>query len=161
MAAVDIGIGPTKVDEVLVIYKAYTTRVGEGPQNSFITEENISSYPLWQNVLKDAEKKGFTEGKISDRLAKYLGEKGTVTHRQRRVGDFDYELGKYSAMINGATQIGITCLDKLFPECNKVQAYDSLSARAKEHVAKIEKYLGVKATLISTGPNPEDIVDLR
>jgi len=161
MAAVDIGVGPTKVDEVLVIYKAYTTRVGEGPQDGLITEENIGKYPLWQKVLADAEKKGFSEGAISDRLAKYLGEKGTVTHRQRRVGDFDYELGKYSAMVNGATQIGITCLDKIFPECNKVTEYDSLSSRAKQHVAKIEKFIGVKATLISTGPNPEDIVDLR
>jgi adenylosuccinate synthase len=161
MAAVDIGIGPTKVDDVLVIYKAYTTRVGAGPQNALITEENISEYPLWQEILAEAKKNGVKGEKLNDILAKYLGEKGTVTQRQRRIGDFDFELGKYSAMVNGATQIGITCLDKLFPECFKVTEYGRLSSRAKEHVKKIEEGVGVPATLISTGPNPEDIVDLR
>lgn len=161
MAAVDVGIGPKKVKQVIVIYKTYTTRVGEGPHRTLITEENISQYPLWQNVLKDAKKKGINGGTINDILAKYLGEKGTVTHRQRRIGDFDYELARYSAMVNGATQIGVTCLDKLFPETSGVTEYDKLSDRAKEHIEGIEKAARVKATLISTGPNPEDIIDLR
>ncbi|MBN2013972.1 MAG: adenylosuccinate synthetase [Candidatus Altiarchaeota archaeon] len=161
MAAVDVGIGPTKVDDVLVIYKAYTTRVGEGPQNTLITEENISQYPLWQEVLGAAEKKGIKGSSVNDVLAKYLGEKGTVTQRQRRIGDFDLELAKYSAMVNGATQIGITCLDKIFPECNGVREYHKLSHRARDYVRGIEDGVGIKATLISTGPNPGDIVDLR
>lgn len=160
MAAVDIGIGPTRVKEVMVIYKAYTTRVGEGPLNALITEDNIREYPFWQDILSEAEKKGFTGG-VNNILAQYLGEKGTVTHRQRRIGSFDFKLARYSAMVNGATQIGITCLDKIFPECNQVREYDDLSKRAMDYIKKIEKEIGVKATLISTGPLPEDIVDLR
>jgi adenylosuccinate synthase len=160
MAAVDIGVGPTNVGDVIVVYKAYTTRVGEGPMQHYITEDNIKHYPLWQDVLNEAKAKGFT-GKVSDILSHYLGEKGTVTGRLRRVGDFDYELARYSSMVNGATQLCITCLDKIFKECNKVTEYDKLSKRAKDHIKKIEDETGVKVTLISTGPNPEDMVDLR
>ncbi len=160
MAAVDIGIGPTRVDDVIVIYKSYTTRVGEGPLSTLITEENIKKYPLWQDILSDAKEKGFT-GKVNDILAHYLGEKGTVTQRQRRIGSFDFELARYSAMVNGATQIGITCLDKLFSECYQIRDYDDLPKRVKDYIRKIEKEIGIKATLISTGPEPEDLVDLR
>jgi len=160
MAAVDIGIGPTRVDDVMVIYKSYTTRVGEGPLNTLITEKNIEKYPFWQDILSEAKKKGFT-GKVNDILAHYLGEKGTVTQRQRRIGSFDFELARYSAMVNGATQMGITCLDKIFPECYQVRDYDDLSKRAKEYIREIEKEIGVNATLLSTGPEPEDVVDLR
>jgi adenylosuccinate synthase len=160
MAAVDIGIGPTKVDEVMVIYKAYTTRVGEGPLNTLITKENIGEYPLWQEILSEAKEKGLG-GSVNDILAHYLGEKGTVTQRQRRIGGFDFELARYSAMVNGATQISITCLDKIFPECHRIRDYDDLSERAIDYLKVIEKEIGVKATLISTGPEPEDVVDLR
>jgi len=161
MAAVDIGIGPTKVDRVMVIYKAYTTRVGEGPLDTLITEENIENYPLWKDVLQDARNKGINSGIVNETLAEYLGEKGTVTHRVRRIGDFDINLAKYSAMVNGATEIVISCLDKIFPECSKVGEYDKLSERAKEHIERIESGIGVKVGLISTGPGAMDTIDLR
>jgi len=160
MAAVDIGIGPTKVDRVMVIYKAYTTRVGEGPLDTLITEENIDNYPLWKEALRDAGNKGIT-GTVNEILSEYLGERGTVTQRVRRIGDFDLNLAKYSAMVNGATDIGVSCLDKIFPECYKVTEYDKLPERAKEHIKQIESGIGVKATLISTGPDAMDTIDLR
>lgn len=160
MACADVGIGPTKVGDVIVVYKAYTTRVGEGPMKKYITEENIKDYPIWQSVVEEAKKRGYT-GTISQIISNYLGEKGTVTGRLRRVGDFDYELAKYSAMLNGATMLCITCLDKIFPECRKVTEYSKLSARAKNHIRGIEKAVGVKVKLISTGPDPEDMIDLR
>jgi adenylosuccinate synthase len=161
MAAVDVGIGPTRVDEVIVIYKSYTTRVGEGPLNTLITRDNIGEYPMWQEILREAERKVVNGNDVNDILAKYLGEKGTVTQRQRRIGGFDFELARYSAMVNGATQIGVTCLDKLFPECYQIEDYKDLSDRAKTYLKRIEKEIGVKITLISTGPEPRDLVDLR
>ncbi len=160
MAATDIGIGPTKVKDVLVVYKAYTTRVGEGPMRNFIDENSIKNYPIWQEVLKDAREKGFN-GSVNEILAGYLGEKGTVTGRSRRIGDFDFTLAKYSSMVNGATEICITCLDKIFLECKSLTEYEELSERAKEYIKKIEKNVGVKVTLISTGPRSEDMIDLR
>jgi len=161
MAAVDVGIGPTRVKEVIVIYKAYTTRVGEGPMYSLITEENIKDYPLWQEVLDEAKKQGIKGEDINDTLGKYLREWGTVTQRKRRVGAFDMELARYSSMINGATGICITCLDKIFPECSSVKEYDGLSSRVKSYVKEIEGGVGVKAVLLSTGPELDDVVDLR
>ncbi len=161
MAAVDVGVGPTKVDEVIVIYKAYTTRVGEGPMESMITEKNIHKFPLWQEILDEAKNKGAEGDTVNDILTNYFGERGTVTQRQRRIGIFDVKLARYSAMVNGATQIGISCLDRLFPECYQVREYDKLSDRAKDYVRDTEEEIGVKATLLSTGPEPYDIVDLR
>ena len=160
MAATDIGIGPTRVKDGIVVYKAYTTRVGAGPMEHFIDESSITAYPVWQEVLAEAKAKGH-KGAVNEILSNYLGEKGTVTGRSRRIGDFDYGLAKYSAMINGATQLCITCLDKIFPECKAVKDYSKLSQRAKDHIKKIADYTQVPVTLISTGPNPEDMVDLR
>lgn len=160
MAATDVGIGPTRVGNVLIVYKAYTTRVGEGPMKNFIDEESIKDYPLWQEILKEAEMKGFTGG-VNDILAGYLSEKGTVTGRSRRVGGFDYALAKYSAMVNGATEVCITCLDKLFPESRSMTGYDELPERVRKYINKIEENIGVKVKLISTGPESEDMIDLR
>ncbi len=161
MAAVDIGIGPTKVDDVIIIYKAYMTRVGEGPMQSLITDENISKYPIWAGLLEKAEKQGLPGANANEKIAELLGEKGTVTKRLRRVGNFDFELAKRAAMINGATQIGVTCIDKIFPECYRKQHLEDLPKKCMDFIRLIEKKVGVSVTLISTGPEPEDIVDLR
>ena len=134
-AAADVGIGPTKVDEVVVIFKAYTTRVGEGPFPTEISQE-------------EAEKLG-------------LEEFGVVTGRKRRIGLFDKEFAKRSCMINGATQIALTCIDRLYPECYQANKYDELSDEAKAYIEDIEKDVGVPITIISTGPDLADTIDLR
>lgn len=161
MAAVDVGIGPKRVSEVIVVYKAYTTRVGEGPMNSKITEDNINDFPLWQEILQRAHEEGFEGEDINDTLGQYFGEKGTVTNRKRRVGAFDFKMGRYSAMVNGATQICVSCIDKLFPECEGATSEDDLSDRAMDYISEIEEGIGVEAKLISTGPGVHDMVDLR
>ncbi len=134
-AAADVGIGPTRVDEVIVIFKAYTTRVGEGPFPTQISQE-------------EAEEMG-------------IEEFGVVTGRRRRVGYFDKELAKRSCMINGATQMAITCIDRLYPECYQVNDYEDLSQEAKEYIEDIEESVGVPITIISTGPDLVDTIDLR
>ena len=86
----DVGLGPTKVDEVIVVFKSYVTRVGTGPLDKELS-------------LEDAEKKNWSEF-------------GTVTGRQRRAADFDFDLARRAIMLNGATQISITKLDVLFTD---------------------------------------------
>lgn len=88
-------------------------------------------------------------------------EYGTVTGRPRRVGLFDMELAKESCMINGATQIALTCVDKLYPDCGRVKKYEDLSVEAKRFIERIEEETGVPVTIISTGPDVEDTIDLR
>ena len=131
----DIGLGPTKVDGVLVVFKSYVTRVGTGPLDKELS-------------LEDAEKKGWSEF-------------GTVTGRQRRAADFDFDLARRAVMLNGATQIAITKLDVLFTDCAGETSFDDLSVDAKAFITNIEKELNTPVTIIGTGPDVNDIIDRR
>ena len=63
-------------------------------------------------------------------------------------------------MINGATQIALTCVDRIFPNCERVQDYSELTQEVKNFVAEIEGETGVPVTIISTGPDLVDTIDL-
>lgn len=104
------GIGPTKIDGVVGILKAYTTRVGSGP---FPTE-----------LLDDDGEKLRTIG----------GERGVTTGRARRCGWFDGPIARYATRVNGLTDIFLTKLDVLtgwdkIPVC---VAYDVDGVRTDE-----------------------------
>ena len=131
----DVGIGPKKVDDVIVVFKAYLTRVGTGPMPGELSEEETS--------------------------AKGWEEFGTVTGRLRRAAEFDFGLAKRAVMLSSANQISITKLDVRFPNCARITSYDELEEDAKSFIKKIENELGVKVTLIGTGPSVNDVIDLR
>jgi adenylosuccinate synthase len=131
----DVGIGPKKVDEVLVVFKAYITRVGGGPLQHELTEE-------------EAKKRGWPEF-------------GSVTGRQRRASSFDMLLAKKAIRLNSATQLAITKLDVLYPQCMGMREYAKLPNEAKKFIENIEGETGLKVTLIGTGPELYDIVDRR
>ncbi len=133
--ASDVGVGPTKIRDVIVVFKSFPTRVGEGPFPTEMPQE-------------EAERLGIIEY-------------GTVTGRRRRIGWWDGELARYSAMVNGATQIAITGIDKYDKDCYGVTEWDKLTPKAKEFIEKIEKDVDVPVTLISTGPELSQIIDLR
>ncbi|KZX15349.1 adenylosuccinate synthetase [Methanobrevibacter cuticularis] len=133
--AADVGVGPTKIDDVIIVFKSYITRVGEGPFTTEMSQEK-------------AEEMG-------------IEEYGTVTGRRRRVGLFDMDLAKESCMINGATQIALTCIDRLYPECERTQDYSTLSGEIKRFIDEIETETGVPVTIVSTGPDLKDTIDLR
>lgn len=123
------------MDEVINVFKSYISRVGEGPFPTEMTQ-------------KEAESKG-------------LEEYGVVTGRRRRIGYFDMELAKESCRINGATQIALTCVDRLYPDCARTQDYNVLSAETKAFIDEIESQTNVPVTIISTGPDLKDTIDLR
>ncbi|MDH3764373.1 MAG: adenylosuccinate synthetase [Nitrosopumilus sp.] len=131
----DVGIGPTKVDDVIVVFKSYVTRVGTGPLDKELS-------------LEDAEKKGWSEF-------------GTVTGRQRRAADFDFDLARRAVMLNGATQISITKLDVIFSDCAGKTSFDELSDDAKSFIKNIENELNTPVTIIGTGPGVNDVIDRR
>jgi len=83
------GIGPTRIDRVVGVLKAYTTRVGEGP---FPTE------------LHDD---------MGERLRSVGGEYGTTTGRPRRTGWYDAVVARYASRVNGLTDLVMTKLDVL------------------------------------------------
>jgi adenylosuccinate synthase len=84
-----------------------------------------------------------------------------VTHRQRRVGGWDGDMAKYSAMINGCTQAAITGIDNIDKACFGVTDYKKLTKKAKDFVKQAEEDIGSPVTLISTGPEMTQIIDLR
>lgn len=161
MAAADIGVGPTRIDGVIIVFKAYMSRVGKDPYVNYLSEADVKKDPVWSMVYERAIDAGVSGNTVNEKLAEYLGEKGTVTGRPRKIGKFDFELAKYSSMVNSATQACVTCIDKLFPDTFGVTDYDDLSKDAAAHVAMIEKNIGVNVTLISTGPGINDVIDLR
>ncbi|MDD5112358.1 MAG: adenylosuccinate synthetase [Candidatus Altiarchaeota archaeon] len=160
MMASDVGLGPTRIKRVYVVFKAYMSRVGSGPFETELDEKRAKS-PLWKRLLEAARAKGFSGNNPNEAMAQYFGEKGTVTGRMRRIGDFDFASARYACMINGATDVAVTCIDKIFPECAKARAYDGLSSEAKDYIKRIEEAVGVRVTLVSTGPDAYDVIDLR
>ena len=133
--AADNGVGPTKIDDVIVVFKAYPTRVGEGPFGTEMSRD-------------ESHKLGITEF-------------GTVTHRERRIGVWDGKMAKYSAMINGCTIGAITGIDHVDSECFGATEYSQLTPKALEFLKKAEKDIGVPIKLISTGPEMTQIIDIR
>lgn len=169
-ACTGTGIPPTKIDSVIGIVKAYTTRVGNGP---FPTE-----------LLNE-------EG---ERLRKIGAEFGATTGRPRRCGWYDAFLVAYSQMVNGITSVAITKLDvlsgfekikvcigyelngkrlKSYPssvdqlssvtpiyeeldgwdeDISNCLSYDELPAKTKEYLEFIAKHSGIKIDIISVGP---------
>jgi adenylosuccinate synthase len=109
-ACTGTGVPPNRVDRVVAVVKAYTTRVGEGP---FPTE------------LLDAD---------GERLRQVGGEFGTTTGRPRRCGWYDAVITRYASRVNGVTDFVLTKLDVLtglerIPVC---VAYDVDGVRHEE-----------------------------
>lgn len=172
-----LGVDPRKIDRIIGVAKAYTTRVGEGPM---VTEFASGM----QEKMRD-------EGK----------EFGATTGRPRRCGWFDAVVVRYAVRINGINEICLTKLDildkldkikvctgyrykneilKEFPsrigilsQCRPVyeeltgwkesldgkKLYRELPVRAKEYIKKIEELVGVKVSLISVGEGREESID--
>ncbi|VVB56886.1 Adenylosuccinate synthetase [uncultured archaeon] len=132
----EVGLGPLDVKSVIMVIKAYTTRVGHGP---FPGEVSVA----------EAEKLG-------------MQEYGTVTGRPRRTNPgLIWDELKTAARVNSADCIALTKLDVKYPACAGAKEYAKLPADAKKFVEEIEKKLGVKVGLIGTGPAAGDIIDRR
>jgi adenylosuccinate synthase len=177
-AATGSGIGPTVIDEVLGVVKAYTTRVGSGPLPTEI------------------------EPPLGDHLRQLGGEYGATTGRPRRCGWFDAVVVRYAAQVNGLTGLALTKLDVLdtfdevrictgyrvgdtdhefFPydlallgratpiyetmpgwkeATSGVRSYDELPARARAYLERISALTGVPLTYVSVGTKREQIISV-
>ncbi|ORY67658.1 Adenylosuccinate synthetase [Pseudomassariella vexata] len=173
-----LAINPFKIDEIVGVVKAYTTRVGGGP---FVTEDL---------------------GEAGTKLQEVGREWGTSTGRRRRCGWLDLVVVKYSTAINAYTSLMLTKLDVLdsFPTIKvavgykdpqtgqeldsfpadlglleqvevvykelpgwnkpttKVKTFYDLPKEARGYVEFIEEFVGVKIKWIGTGPDREDTI---
>jgi len=170
------GIGPTRIDRVLGITKAYTTRVGGGP---FPTED---------------------EGEFGEKLREAGAEFGATTGRPRRCGSLDVVMLREAATVNGFTALAINKLDVLsgigdlriatayrvdgkltqdFPmtlgeteraepvyetmagwdeDISGCRSYEDLPGTAKDYVERVESLVGVPVEIISIGPGRDETI---
>lgn len=175
-ATIGTGVGPTKIDRVLGIAKAYITRVGSGP---FPTE---------------------IFGGDGDTLIKVGHEYGTTTGRTRRAGWYDAVIVRTAVEVNGLTDLVITKLDVLsafdsikvctaYEHLGKIyesvpdhqsafhhakpiytelpgwnedithcRSFDELPQKAKQYIAFIEELAGVPVSMIAVGPEREQTI---
>jgi adenylosuccinate synthase len=171
------GVPPTRIDSVIAILKAYTTRVGAGP---FPTE------------LHD---------EMGDFLRNTGGEFGVTTGRPRRCGWLDVVIGRYATRVNGVTDFVITKLDILtgletIPVCvaydvdgvrhdempanqtdfhhaqpiyehldgwsediTHCRTFDELPANAQAYVLRVEELVGARVSAIGVGPGRDEIIE--
>ncbi|MBZ4498815.1 adenylosuccinate synthase [Dermacoccus sp. Tok2021] len=175
-ACTGAGIPPTRIDRVIAILKAFTTRVGEGP---FPTE------------LHD---------EVGDTLREIGHEFGTTTGRPRRVGWLDVVIGRYAARVNGVTDFVVTKLDNLdtfdeIPVCvayevdgkrfdempenqtdfhhakpvyemlpgwkqdiTGCRTFEDLPENAQEYILFVEEQIGARISAIGVGPGRDEII---
>lgn len=134
-AAADAGLGPLAVDEVVMVLRAFPTRVGAGPFPTEIPPE-------------ESERLGITEV-------------GTVTGRPRRVGRFDSEQAREALRVNRPSRVALTFLDYVEPARLGDRQAPLPAGPAAEFVRGIEEELGCPIDLIGTGPDTLDVIDLR
>ena len=175
-AALGSGIAHNKINSVLGITKAYTTRVGEGPMPTELFDD------------------------IGQYLAVEGNEKGTVTGRDRRCGWFDAPLVRRSCLLNGVTSLALTKIDVLdglekikicvgyrigkeeftdFPVTTSLakeftpiyeeidgwkastvglEKIDQMPKQARAYIQRIEELTETKVSIISTGPERNQII---
>ncbi len=173
------GVGPTKINHVVGISKAYSTRVGDGP---FPTE--LNNY-------------------IGDRIREVGNEYGTTTGRPRRVGWFDSVVVRHARRVSGITELSLNSIDVLtginklkicvaykykgkileeFPaslnvlaECEpiyeelngwdeditKVSSFNKLPIEARHYVERVSQLTGISIAILSVGPKREQTINLR
>ncbi|GAA3014913.1 adenylosuccinate synthase [Kitasatospora sp. NPDC058063] len=178
-ACTGAGIGPTKIDRVIGILKAYTTRVGSGP---FPTE------------LLDAD---------GEALRRIGGERGVTTGRDRRCGWFDAVIARYATRVNGLTDFFLTKLDVLtgweqIPVCvayeidgkrveelpynqsdfhhakpiyetlpgwtediSKAKSFADLPKNAQAYVKALEEMSGAPISAIGVGPGRDETIQIN
>lgn len=132
---VDVGIGPTRVTDVLVVFKAYASRVGHGPMPTELPDA-VAVERGWEEV-------------------------GAVTGRRRRIGEFDFEHAARAIQINGATALALTNLDRRFPAAAGCTSWSSLPGEAQAFVDDIEQRLARPVVIVSTGADVDDTIDRR
>ncbi|MFI7635169.1 adenylosuccinate synthetase [Nonomuraea sp. NPDC049400] len=133
-AAADVGLAPTRVTEVVLVFKAYATRVGPGDLPRELSPGEIRERG-WQ-------------------------EEATVTGRPRRVGAFDMQSAKAAVMLNDPAYIALTCLDRLDPAAAGVP-FQRLPSAVRRFVDEVEDVLQRPAGLLSTGPDVRATIDRR
>lgn len=186
-AATGTGVGPTAINKVLGIQKAYVTRVGGGP------------FPTEQRYVENGGQG--EEAEMGELLCMEGHEYGVTTGRKRRCGWFDAVIARYAAEVNGLTDVALTKLDVLsafekikvctayecedkiydyFPMQQSVlfhakpvyqelpgwkgvdittcRSFEELPENAQKYIEYLEKLSGVRISIIGVGPDRDQTI---
>lgn len=138
----DAGIAPSRVRRVIMVTRTYPIRVG-GKSGDMMNEINFATI---------AERSGVPEEAIAGT------EKGTVSGKTRRIGEFDWEQVRRSTILNGATDIALTFADYIDASNKTAAEYDALTAETKRFVQDVERVTGTRVTWITKDFGPDAIV---
>ena len=174
------GVGPTAINEIMGIFKSYTTRVGEGPFPTELFDET------------------------GDYIRNAGGEFGTVTGRPRRTGWFDAVVARYAVRVNGLTDVVINKIDPLrglpklkvcvayklkngetvteFPanfmdlvDCEPVyeefdgfdeditncRSFEELPATVQSYIKELERIIECPITMLGVGPARDQVMTIK
>jgi len=189
-AGIGIGIGPTAITKVVGVYKAYNTRVGNGPMPTELVDEKGEVLPEGIQIRDRGKDEGF-------------GEYGATTGRPRRCGWFDAVAARYTSRLNGLSGALITRLDVLdtfktlkictgyhidgrpvqgFPastweltrcepiyeevpgweqDTSGVRLFEDLPVAAQAYVRRLEGLIGCPIAIVSVGPERDQAIIVK
>jgi adenylosuccinate synthase len=172
-ALIGTGVGPTKIDSVIGVFKAYTTRVGAGPFPTELgTEEQTNAEGRWKDLeanYDEALEEALERANEGDEYyqGKYMRlkgiEYGTTTGRPRRTGWFDGVAARYAVMINGMSAIAVMKLDVLsgLKKIKICKAYEVDGAITQNFILDTKKLWDVRPVYEELPGWEEDISDAR
>ena len=145
----EAGISPSRVRRVIMVVRSYPIRV-QDPSKS--TSGPMSQELSWRGISR---RSGVSLSELQDK------EKTSTTDRRRRVGEFDWELLRKAASLNGPTDIALTFSDYVRVENRNARRFEQLSEETIRFIEEIERVAGAPVSLISTRFKSRSIIDRR
>ncbi|MBN8866338.1 MAG: adenylosuccinate synthetase [Solirubrobacterales bacterium] len=147
----EMGIAPTRVRRTIMVCRTYPIRV-QSPGTRGKTSGPMGQTTSWAEIAR--------RSKIPVRELRST-EKGSVSNKQRRVGEFDWELLHRAAQLNGATDIALTFVDYLNIKNREARRFDQLQPDTIRFIEEIERVACAPVSLISTRFHVRSVIDRR
>ena len=145
----EAGIGIHRVRRVIMVARTYPIRV-MNPQDG--TSGPMSQELNWDEI---AQRSGIPVEEL------VTHEKGSVSKKQRRVGEFDWQMLRRASELNGATDIALTFTDYLDIKNRDARRYEQLSAGTIDFIEEVERVAGVPVSLLGTRFDIRSVIDRR
>ncbi|WP_433587997.1 adenylosuccinate synthetase [Pseudomonas koreensis] len=146
----EAGLSPRHVRKVMMVCRTYPIRVGNSVTG------NSSGFMSQQIEFSEiAKRSGIPASEF------LLTEVGSVSHRPRRVAEFDWAQLRRSLLLNGPTDIALTFADYIDINNRTAFRYEQLSDKTLRFIEEIEKVSGIPVSMISTAFNERNIIDRR
>ena len=147
----EMGIAPSRVRRVIMVCRTYPIRV-QSPKAKGKSSGPMSQVTSWAEISR--------RSRIALKELRRV-EKGSVSNKQRRVGEFDWELLRRAAQLNGATDIALTFVDYLDVRNRDARRFDQLQPDTIRFIEEVERVAAAPVSLISTRFHVRSVIDRR